>query len=237
MSHQCSLLSSNTAGSGWPDFSSSLLSKALMFAFVCMCVCVHKLFCGCHGKTEKASRVMSPLLPLFASYPSERKPSDCSVCLTDALPIVFGFEGRCWESHSSCSHHSGYFSWINRDLLTRKCKQVDWSESGHENIYCCGWNAENAAVLNMKQECCHDVSLSVYHLHHHHFQLFMRHLKKNGESCRTHLWCNFKMNSIWFLIWWYAQARSVTQNHPQGFYNLYCMQSQQTLNSDKEKLT
>lgn len=59
------------------------------------------------------------------------------------LPTSFGF------SHSSRSHHSDRFSRINRDLLTKKCKQVDRPVSGHKNIHCWGWNVENAAILNM----------------------------------------------------------------------------------------
>lgn len=39
------------------------------------------------------------------------------------------------------------FSRINSDLLTRKRKQVDRPESGHKNIYCCGWNVRNVAAL------------------------------------------------------------------------------------------
>lgn len=145
-----------------------------------MCVRVQAMYVGV--MVRKASSLMSPLLPLCFLLFRERNPwvcrstSDCSVCLMDAFPVVCGFEGLCRESHGSCSHHFGQFSWINCDLLTRKCKQVDWSESGHENIYCCRWNVKNAAVLNMKKECRHDISVSFQHL------LFMSHLKTNSDS-------------------------------------------------------
>lgn len=153
MLHQSSLLSSNTAGSDWPDFSScsSLHLKALMFVYVCE----YKLVCGCHGRRRKHLASCLLCFPL-AFYSSERKPVDLQVhfrlfCLLDGcLSSCLWIWGTLWrKSHSSCSHHSGQFSWINCDLLTRKCKQVDWSESGHENIYCCRWNVKNAAVLNM----------------------------------------------------------------------------------------
>lgn len=144
MSHQSSLLSSNTAGYDWPDFSSfsNLHPNALM--------CVHKLVRVGVMEDEEGISSVSCLLCFPCCLVLHRGHFKIVPSAWRMLsPIVCGFEGRCWESRSSCSHHSGQFSWINRDLLTRKHKQVDWSESGHENIYCCRWNAENAAVLNI----------------------------------------------------------------------------------------
>lgn len=188
MSHQSSLLSSNTAGYDWPDFSSfsNLHPNALM--------CVHKLVRVGVMEDEEGISSVSCLLCFPCCLVLHRGHFKIVPSAWRMLsPIVCGFEGRCWESRSSCSHHSGQFSWINRDLLTRKHKQVDWSESGHENIYCCRWNAENAAVLNMKRECCHDISLSFYHHHHHrhhHFELVMSDLKTWGES-----YCECKLSN------------------------------------------
>lgn len=95
MLHQSSLLSSNTAGSDWPDFSpySSLHPNALMFT--CVCVCVQACM-WVSWKRKKASRLVPPLLPL-ASYSTERKTVGLQVhfrlfrllegCLSDCLWI------------------------------------------------------------------------------------------------------------------------------------------------------
>lgn len=154
MLHQSSLLSSNTAGSDRPDFSScsSLHPSALMFA----CVCDYKLVCGCRGSRRKRTSscllcfLLRPSTPQWANPPRVLLVRFRSFC--DAFLAVCGFEEHCGESHISCSHHSGQFSWINRDL-TRKCKQVDRSESGQENIYCCQWNVRNAGLMKGARWC------------------------------------------------------------------------------------
>lgn len=161
---------------------------------VCASMCVVR---GCRGRWGKhlVSCLLCFLLPCalqrvktcgFAGplqiFPSAWRMPSQFLCV---------FEGRCWES--SCSHHSGQFSWINRDRLTRKHKQVDWPEK-HENV------SETWEYLLLMMECgefcikcearmlpwCQPLILSPAFL--------VSHLKKKSES----YWiCEHICNTSW----------------------------------------
>lgn len=116
----------------FPATQQGLTDQTLVHAQVfiqklwCLHMCVWVQACTwVSWKTKKASCLTSHLLlPCLSPLQREnpwvcRSASDCSGCLTVASLVVCGSEG-----HSSCSHHSGLFSWIKCDLLTRKCKQL-----------------------------------------------------------------------------------------------------------------
>lgn len=151
-----------------PQTRTPHISSIKTAAYFRCCLCT-SLSCGCN---ESIFSHVSCVPPSCIALIKERGPVALWVLLR-VLRLLEGCLPNClWIggtllSHSSCSRHSGPFSWIKRDLLTRKRKHVDWPESRHKNIYCCWRNVENAAVLNMKRERCHEVSLSFEH--HHHF--------------------------------------------------------------------
>lgn len=108
MLHQSSLLSSNTAGSDWPDFSpySSLHPNALMFTCVCVCT---SLYVGVMEEEESISSRASSASPCLVLY---REKNGGFAGPLQIVSSAWGMPFRLFvdlrrESHSSCSHHSG----------------------------------------------------------------------------------------------------------------------------------
>lgn len=155
MLHQSSLLSSNTAGSDWPGFSSccSLHPSALMFG----CVSVStSLYVGVVEAEESVQAHVSSASSCVPLLHSEQTPL---VGFAGALQIVPRcFPGCLWIWGTLRRKPRFLFSpfWtilMNNCDLTRKCKQVDRSESGQENIYCCQWNVKNAVLMEQARWC------------------------------------------------------------------------------------
>lgn len=137
----------------------SVHAVAFIRALWCLDVCVSvstSLYVGVVEAEESVQAHVSSASSCVPLLHSEQTPL---VGFAGALQIVPRcFPGCLWIWGTLRRKPRFLFSpfWtilMNNCDLTRKCKQVDRSESGQENIYCCQWNVKNAVLMEQARWC------------------------------------------------------------------------------------